>query len=77
MRKIACLLTLLPAVLVGASLAAPAQAQENRTFVSAAGSDFNVRAPPPLRLAGTSQPPMRRRPPEARWTYSIRPTTAR
>ena len=41
MRKIACLLTLLLAVLVGLSPAVPAQAQENRTFVSAAGSDSN------------------------------------
>ena len=41
MRKIACLLTLLPAVLVSVLPLAPAQAQETRTFVSAAGSDSN------------------------------------
>jgi len=41
MSKIASLLTLLVAVLVGLLPAAPAQAQAARTFVSAAGSDSN------------------------------------
>ena len=61
MSKIAFLLTLFGAVIVCLVPAAPAQAQENRTFVSSTGNDSNfclnaaapclVRAMPGPRLA--------------------------
>ena len=76
MTKIVLPFTLLAIIFVRALHAAPAQAQEIRTFVSSSGNDSDNASAPP-RPAGTSRPLTPRRLPEARSTCSIPATTAR